>query len=524
MTAESAASARRFRLGTILLLVTIAAGAFLRFDGIGKYGFWTDELFHVFAAESYLKDGSFDVPWDPREYTRALPVTLLTALSFKLLGQSEASARVLFALVNVLFIVMAYRILKKMFSRNVALIFALASSFSTIGIQMSQECRMYTLFQLFYFLMSIAVFWGLEYDGSATSPPRPGIFRNLQLRNGMSFKFFIAAAGLGLAASSLQKLTFNFALVVLAYCITMFLYQGLSRGFGEALVSKYAAIVILMPIVALFFALIQGDFVGSLLRVATDLPGWNRSAQSNLSFYKRVLTDSHPILWAIYPLGAFLAIHRYGKRGLFFVMSFVVLFAMHSFVFARTSERYIFNLLPFFVTVAAVGVNGLLSATLALAPALPGWRRRLFYVAVAVSLCLVVYPRIHNTVLDSSVPKFSNWKDLDPALVRAVTRGASITTDRLRFNYYFKQYPNFVIDASDVDHVGGERVIINLAEFKKALARHPNLHLVTYGAHIYNAAFVSPEVKEFVLRELDRVDKEEDGRIMVFRGRADDAG
>ncbi|RPJ43778.1 MAG: hypothetical protein EHM19_08020, partial [Candidatus Latescibacterota bacterium] len=91
------------RLGTLLLIAAIAAGAFLRFSGIGRYGFWTDELFHVFAAESYLRDGTLQVPWNPHPYTKALPVTLLTALSFKLLGPSEASARPVFAFANVIF-------------------------------------------------------------------------------------------------------------------------------------------------------------------------------------------------------------------------------------------------------------------------------------------------------------------------------------------------------------------------------------------------------------------------------------
>ena len=79
----------------IVFLIAILAGSYLRFSGIGDWGFWTDELFHVFAARSFLTDGSFSIPWHPTEYTRAMPVTLLTALSFRIFGESEVTARIL---------------------------------------------------------------------------------------------------------------------------------------------------------------------------------------------------------------------------------------------------------------------------------------------------------------------------------------------------------------------------------------------------------------------------------------------
>ena len=79
----------------IIFFTAIFAGSYLRFFGIGDRGFWTNELFHVFAARSYLTDGGFDIPWRPDEYTRAMPVTLLTALSFRIFGESEVTARIL---------------------------------------------------------------------------------------------------------------------------------------------------------------------------------------------------------------------------------------------------------------------------------------------------------------------------------------------------------------------------------------------------------------------------------------------
>jgi len=512
-------------LGTVLLLSAIGAGSFLRFSNIGRYGFWTDELFHVFAARSYLEDGSLHVPWDSREYTRALPVTLLTALSFKLLGESEATARIPFALANVVFILIAYRIIKGLFSRSVALIFAVSISLSIFAIQMSQECRMYTLFQLFYFLMSIAFLRGLEPD-EATTGGKPGFLARLQSRAGVSLKHLAMALGFGLVASSLQPLTENFVFVVLTYCATMLVHQGVRRGFRRSIRSKYGVALMSVVTLAFLLALTRLHFIAELVRSAIEAPSWNRSTQSNLAFYHRVVTDSHPILWAIYPVGAFLAVYRYGKKGLFFVLSFCALFLMHAFVFARQSERYVFQLLPFFITVGSIGVDFLLRSTIAFASksALSRWHKALFYGAVGASLSILVVPRIQRTVLDTSVPKFSNWKDLDPAMIEAVTSGPSVTTDRWRFNYYFKQYPSYVIDASDVDHAGGKVIIATLVDLEKVIAAHPDLYLVTYDQQIYHEAFVSAEVRAYILRELDRVDDEPDGRIMIFRGPPKEGG
>ena len=494
-----------------LLLAAIAAGAYLRLSNIGRYGFWTDELFHVFAAKSYLTDGSMHIPWKTSEYTRSLPVTYLTILSFKLFGESEASARLPFALANIAFIFVAYRIIRDMFSRNVGLIFVISISLSIFAIQMSQECRMYTLFQLTYFLMSIAFLRGLEPASTATD--------SLQSRAGVSLKYLALALGIGLVGFTVHEMTFNFIFIVLAWSIVMFIHQGLRAGFREAIRSKYGVILASVGVLALLLALIRPDVLALIVKSATQAPAWNRSSRSNLAFYQHVVTESHPILWAIYPLGAFVAVYRYGRQGLFFVLSFCVLFFMHCFVFAQRSERYIFHLLPFFIVIGAVGLDFILSSTAAFASksSITGWQKRLFYGAMGASLLLLVVPRVQRTIADTSVPKFSNWKDLDPALIQAVKRGPSLTTERWGFNYYFGQYPNYIIEATARDNSKDAVLITTLEELEKVVAQHPDFYLVTYKQQLEHDAFVSPPMRAYILDELERVDSEPDVHLMVFR-------
>ena len=495
---------------TALLLTAIAAGAYLRLHNIGRYGFWTDELFHVFAARSYLTDGSMHIPWKTGEYTRALPVTYLTILSFKLFGESEASARLPFALANIVFIFFAYRIIKDMFSRSVGLIFVASISLSIFAIQMSQECRMYTLFQLVYFLMSIAFLRGLEPDATATSLPSSA---------GISLKHLALALGLALVGFTVHDMTINFIFVVLAYSIVMFIYQGWRAGFGESIRSKYGIILASVGALVLLLALIRPQVLAHIAQSAMQAPTWNRSSRSNLAFYQKIVTESHPILWVIYPLGAFVAVYRYGRKGLFFVLSFCVLFLMHCFIFAQHSERYIFHLLPFFIAIGAVGVDFILSSTLAFASksSLTRWQKKLFYAAVGGSLLLLVVPRIQRTILDTSVPKFSNWKGLDPTLIQAVQRGPSLTTERWGFNYYFGKYPDYIIEASALDSSKDAVLITSLDELEKVVAQNPDFYLVTYKQELDHDAFVTPPMRDYILHELERVDHGPDIHIMVFR-------
>jgi hypothetical protein len=314
-------------------------------------------------------------------------------------------------------------------------------------------------------------------------------------------------------------MTINFIFVALAYSIVMFIHQGLRAGLRESIRSKYFVLLASVGALALLLALIRPQILHGFAQTVLQAPTWNRSQRSNLAFYQRVITDSHPILWAIYPLGAFVAAYQYGRKGLFFVLSFCVLFLMHCFVFAQHSERYIFHLLPFFLAIGAVGVDFILSSTVTFASksSLTRWQKRLFYGAVGASLLLLVVPRIQRTILDTFVPKFSNWKDLDPALIQAVQRGPSLTTERWGFNYYFGQYPNYIIEAAAVDNSKDAVLITTLDELEKVIAQHPDFYLVTYKQQLEHDAFVTPPMRDYILHELERVDHEPDIHIMVFR-------
>ena len=464
---------------SLLVLAAILAGAYMRLAGIDDWGFWTDEFFHVFAAHSYLADGSFHIPWQADEYTRAKLVTLITAASFWLFGESELAARLPFALINLLFIIVAYPVVKALFSRNVAVIFVVAMCFSSFAIGMSRECRMYTLFQLLYFLMATAFFRGLEYRVPAAPGPGAGVLESLQARLGVSLPLLLLALGISVIALELNLLTVTLGVAAVAYAMAMMVKEGLSKGLAEALLSRYGIVVILAIFGVLLIALASSDLVRGSLGTLDERPKWNAlniksmyrliffkpvwmtTEQSNLQFYYVTLVETHPFLWIILPPGLFMAVYKYRQAGTFFAVTFVVLFLIHSFVLlGRQSDRYIFYLLPFFVTLGAIGAEAMLLGVISVARSpklkLSSGAVRLFYLSIALSMALFFALRAEawHSRIEWFAPRFADWKDLDPAILEAVTDGRAITSDRFRFTYYFGQFPDHVIDANDVDYDG----------------------------------------------------------------------
>jgi len=314
---------------------------------------------------------------------------------------------------------------------------------------------------------------------------------------------------------------FTFAFVVAAYCMAMLCLEWSRTGPVTALRSKYAAILGLAAIALVAILLVTPERMTALLNRAAVSPGFQQSAETRIAFYLRMLREPHPILWGLLPLGMFTAVYRHGRVGLFFVLSFVVLFTLHGFLFQRRAERYIFHLLPFFVAISATAVVFVAEAVKERVErsfrelSRPGkWA---LITSGCVSAVLIAYPMLHATVADSSVAKFQNWKDLDPEVLRSVWSGTAITTDRWGFNYYFKQYPDFVLGVEDRP---GEKIVTNIEEFAEVVRRYPDVSLVTYRAHFHNDAFVDAQIREYVQREMERIDDgRDDVRIMVFRAR-----
>ncbi len=153
---------------TILIIVLIVIGAWLRLDNLGDVNFQNDEFFHIETAQGYLETGGF-VMWDfineepTGDYIRAFPYTWLVAQSSKIFGLNEFSGRLPSAIFGILFLpliyLLAFGITKSHLASTIVLALAV---FDNSLIWASRTCRMYSMLLFFILPTTYFLYKGLE--------------------------------------------------------------------------------------------------------------------------------------------------------------------------------------------------------------------------------------------------------------------------------------------------------------------------------------------------------------------------
>jgi hypothetical protein len=154
---------------------------------LGSSNFNNDEFLVVDAAVGYNHTGTF-WRWDwlnertsqgepclditsTCHYVRAWPDTLLVALSFKLFGVSEWSARIVSVLFGILFVPIAY-IVTKFFSdsKRIALLTTFAVTFNPALIELFRFTRMYSVLIPLFLLLLYQLYKALSQSSKFALP------------------------------------------------------------------------------------------------------------------------------------------------------------------------------------------------------------------------------------------------------------------------------------------------------------------------------------------------------------------
>ena len=500
------------RLWLVFVGACLLGGAVLRLTNLGKFGFWTDEYFHVFAAKSYLETGKMFVPM-VGEYRRARLVTYITAGMFKLFGESEWSARFPFAAVNVVFIGIMGLVTRRLFSEVVSGACVFAMSFVPLAINMSRECRFYTLHQLFYFSAAMAFFAGFEnISGRVSGGGR---------RRSMDWRWLAASGPMAGLALHFQSLTANLAVVVLCYLVAMAGFMGFRHGWLRTLMSKYVATLAIaaMAFVALYH--LYPQFFQAKFREAVEIYDWQAAKKFDYNFYRFYLTDNFPALTFLFPVGAYVAIRRYGKAGLFALCSSAPLFFLHAFVYARKSERYIFYFFPFFLITSLIAIEPfLIWGWSNLRTALKGEPLRGKIVAAAFLLpgfLVFTYPWAINAVRTPFHSKNPDWKSLDDEFKRNLRSATVVTTNPREYIYYVGAYPTYYRTVElDSDYVYEPTLLKGDTDFRKALHQRGDVYFVGAEWNFNNDAFMTEAMRGAVTYSMSPVDHAGDRRILAY--------
>lgn len=152
----------KYKKNIVFLIPLIIFGLIIRIYHLGTQSFWIDEAYSVTAALGMMEHL---LPYMPSGelYSRAILNTGLIALSMKVFGISEFSARLPSMLFGSLTIVMAYLLSKRLFGERVAFITAFIVTFSVVEIAWSRQARMYQQLQFFY-ILSLYLFYRYMED------------------------------------------------------------------------------------------------------------------------------------------------------------------------------------------------------------------------------------------------------------------------------------------------------------------------------------------------------------------------
>jgi 4-amino-4-deoxy-L-arabinose transferase-like glycosyltransferase len=507
------AGPKRFtRLWLAFVSASIFGGALLRLINLGKYGFWTDEYFHVFAAKSFLQGDSLFVPM-VGYYGRAKLVTALTTAMFWVFGESEFAARLPFALANIFFLGVAAVVVRRLFSETVSAAAVFCLAFAPFAIDISRECRFYTLHQLFYFGAAYALLAGFENIAGRMKPDGR--------KASMDWRWIAAALPMAAVALHLQELTVNLGVVIACYLAVMFAFVVVRQGWVNALISKYGITLFLGIAGATAVYLLKPEMIQAKLREAMQINNWQVAKGYTDHFYRYYFTDNFPALTFLFPVGAYVAFRRYGKSGLYTVCAAAPLLLLHSFFFARKSERYIFYLFPFFVITAVIAIEPILEW---------GWEKlrvnlkseplRAKVVAAAFLLpgfLVLVHPWILTAAKAPFRAKHPDWKSLDDQFKRNLRGATIVTTNPQAFIYYVGKSPEYYRLAEISRRYAYEPTLVRTPDqFSAVLKTKGELYFVGAEWNFYNDAFMNPEMRNAVQYLMSPVDHGGDPRIVAF--------
>lgn len=147
-------------ISTLLLLILLAFGFFLRAKYMLEASLYVDEYTTIFAAQKIIAHGYPRFP-SGVIYSRGLLFSYLDALPIYLLGFSSVSARLPSVVASTLTILLIFFLGRRLFSRNVGLIVAALLALSPEVIIWGGRARMYSLLLLFIVLSALFFFEGV---------------------------------------------------------------------------------------------------------------------------------------------------------------------------------------------------------------------------------------------------------------------------------------------------------------------------------------------------------------------------
>lgn len=324
-----------------LVLITLLGSA-LRFYKLGAWSFWIDEIYTINRAAAHFSTPELLLDHLPPNRNWVPVSVILTAQVFNLWGINEFTARLVAAVVGIITIPALYFPIRKILNTRVALITVLLLALSPWHLEWSQNARGYTSLLLFAWLAVFAFYYGFEKD-----------------RASYFVWFYIF-----LYLSASERLI---ALLIVPALVTYLLavkFLPIEKPAGLRARNMY---ILLVPVLLFgvyeIFSLIRNSesvIAGILFEIVSTFfgkPIENPFTQMVFQVFKLGVP-----LFAFSLLSGVYVWRQRTRAGWLFVLNAIVPFFLVILVtpFMFTEERYALVTLPAWLTLAAIGIDGLL--------------------------------------------------------------------------------------------------------------------------------------------------------------------
>jgi hypothetical protein len=319
---------------SILLLILLALSVRLPLIGQGPM---MDELYHLFAAKSWLADGELTIA--DGIYTRAAGYTRLIAYAFGLFGEHIEVLRMVGVVAAAATLVILFFWTRSQAGVVAAWAAALMFCFWPDGIDISVTNRFYAPHGMLFLLGAVGVYFIVQkwdwWERSTLIMTGIGSALMFGLAFGLQDTTLIGIAALALWVS----------LVVGVPWLTR-----LDPG------RRWIALLAAALLGVAFLALLVVSGIGAgLLDAFRWTPAWASSSKNQFWFYHALLTLYYPTFWSLTGIAVIIAMaHRPRLIG-FCLAIFIPAFLLHS-LGGMKHLRYLYYFMPFLFVIWGVAI------------------------------------------------------------------------------------------------------------------------------------------------------------------------
>ena len=438
------------RFGEPLLVFLLAI--LVRRVGLSAQPPHADDLYHFYAARSYLADGSFSI--FSGSYERAKDFTWLVATSMRFFGETLEAARLPSLMASAILVAAVYVWMRREAGRGPALIAAGMLTLLRPVMDTSTLIRFYAI-QSLLFWMGGALIYRVLVTGRAN----------------LAALVALAVAGLALAEAARLQFVSLIGLVGLAAWAAGFLTWRLRRSVSARVLAA-AWVSALAAGAVLLLLLVKLGVASHLLEIYRSAAVWALENRDNYLFYYHTLAVNFGLLVDFLPLATLAAVVFFPRPALLCASLLFFGLILHSFG-GMKDERYIAYLLPYFACLWGLAawplVAGLRDRVAAFGREVLGqgrWDRAMPGIATALvavlgaALVMKAVP-----VLDGTVKEFVRANYHRPTLEREW----SWRTNRQALRHLAGQSEVFIVDddlSADLN-VARADIVLNISRLQE---------------------------------------------------------